>query len=433
MLISLSVSPAPAPKPALRYLLLPEMAELNPGNPIQNYLKCFTARHRFIFDKEAFERSEKLLAMPLSELPAHALAEQDGVDLAMVDWAARLDNPNWQLLQKAKSDGFGLLLPDVQAMRTLARALQARLRAEVAQRRFDDALRTVKTMFAMSRHLSENPTLIGDLVGIAIAFIATSPLEEMLQQPGCPNLYWAFSNLPSPLVPLDKGMDGERLMMNSTFRELNESAPMTADQLKKFIAGLEEVLAGELPIKKGEGVKGWLAARTKDAAGIAAARRRLVEYGLDEKLLLRCPADQVILLDEKREFEARRDDVMKFVNLPLWQFDALAPASKRTEDSGLFTAIVPAFRTALRAQARLEQRIGILRHVEALRLFAAEHKGALPEQLSGSSVPLPVDPCTGKPFRYELKGSTAHVRGSPPRGDENDPFFNVHYEVTVLK
>ena len=34
----------------------------------------------------------------------------------------------------------------------------------------------------------------------------------MLEQPGCPNLYWALTNLPDPLVPLDKGMDGERVM-----------------------------------------------------------------------------------------------------------------------------------------------------------------------------------------------------------------------------
>ena len=39
-LIRLNVSPAPAPKPALRYRLLPELKEMNPGNPIQNYMKC---------------------------------------------------------------------------------------------------------------------------------------------------------------------------------------------------------------------------------------------------------------------------------------------------------------------------------------------------------------------------------------------------------
>ena len=212
-LIRLSVSPAPAPKPALRYLLLPELKEMNPGNPIQNYLKCFMEQQKFFFDKEAFERREKLLTMPLKELPAQELKDYGGFALRQADWAARLDTPDWQILLKLKTDGVALLLPDVQQMQPLANALKVRFRAEVALGRFDDALRTAKTMFAMSRHMSEHPTLVGNLVGISIANLAIGPLEEMLEQPGCPNLYWALTNLPVPLVPMDKGMGGERALV----------------------------------------------------------------------------------------------------------------------------------------------------------------------------------------------------------------------------
>ena len=49
------------------------------------------------------------------------------------------------------------------------------------------------------------------------------------------------------------------------------------------------------------------------------------------------------------------------------------------------------------------------------------------------SVPLPEDPFTGGPFRYEVAGATADLRGSPPRGEEKNPEFNVHYEVTLRK
>ena len=38
--IRLTVQPMAAPKPALRYLLLPELKEMNPGNPIPIYLQC---------------------------------------------------------------------------------------------------------------------------------------------------------------------------------------------------------------------------------------------------------------------------------------------------------------------------------------------------------------------------------------------------------
>src|SRR5258708_2945124 len=96
-------------------------------------------------------------------------------------------------------------------------------------------------MFALSRHMRAHPTLIGDLGGMAMAFIAIRPLEEMLEQPGCPNLYWALTNLPSPLVPLDRGLEGERALILSELRDLDDSTPMTAAQLKKLIAYIERL------------------------------------------------------------------------------------------------------------------------------------------------------------------------------------------------
>jgi hypothetical protein len=432
-LIRLDVQAARAPAPALRYLLLPELKEMEPGNPIYNYLKCCMEQQAFLFDKEAFERREELLAMPLSELPARDLQDYGRSALSQADWAARLDNPDWQILLKLKEDGIGTLLPDVQQMRGLARALQVRFRAEVALGRFEGALRTAKTMFAMARHLGEHPTFIGNLVGIAIASIAIGPLEEMLQQPGCPNLYWALTSLPHPLVSMEKGSVGERLIVVSLFRDLDDGAPMSPDQLKKFIAGVDKVLGDEEPIKSAKGVQGWLNARNKDAAKVDAARRRLVENGLPEERVARFPADQVLLLDEKLEYEIRRDDVMKTFVFPLLQAEAMAANQPKRPPALFADALVPATKAVRRAEARLVQRIGLLRHVEALRLYAAEHDGKLPAKLSEVSVPLPDDPFSGKPFRYELIGATGHLRGTPPSGEENVAVYNIHYELTIQK
>ena len=49
-------------------------------------------------------------------------------------------------------------------------------------------------------------------------------------------------DLPSPMVPLNKGMDGERVMLQRVFRDLNENAPMSQDQLKKFLADMDKLL-----------------------------------------------------------------------------------------------------------------------------------------------------------------------------------------------
>jgi hypothetical protein len=433
-LIRLSVSPAPAPRPALRYQLLPELREMNPGNPIPNYMRCSLEQHGFFLDKEALERRQDLLAMPLKELAVRGLQDPGQVALRQADRAARLDAPDWQVLLKLKADGIGALFPDLPQLRPVAAALKVRFRAEVALGRFDDAIRTAKTLFAMSRHLGEHPTFVGNMVGIEVAFNAIGPLEEMLEQPGCPNLYWALSNLPGPLVPLEKGAAGERVWTSLIFRDLDATSPMSAEQIKKFMEHKDPLFGVGKPAKEGEGLRGWLDARARDEAVVRAARRRLVEHGLSEEHLLRFPASQVILLDEKREFEVRFDDLMKAITFPAWQFEAETAGMPSNKEPALFADfLMPAVATVRRAQGRLEQRIALLRHVEALRLYAAGHEGAWPASLSAIPVPLPEDPFTAKPFRYEVIGNTAHLRGTPPRSAENDSTFRVHYEVTLQK
>jgi hypothetical protein len=434
-LVRLNLRPAPAPKPALRYRLLPELKEMNPGNPIQNYMKCMMEQKKFFFDEEAFQKRDKLLVMPLTELPAQDLKDYDRYALDQVDWAARLDNPDWQVLLKLKADGINLLLPDVQQIRSVARALQVRYRAEIAQCRFDDAIRTAKTMFAISHHLGEHPTLIGDLVGIAIGSITIYHLDEMLAQPGCPNLYWALTTLPTPLIPLDRGTDGECVMLIWVFRDLKDTDPMGKDQIKTFLAQTDKLLleVDQASASK-PGVRAWLDARIKDVAAVSAARQRLVENGLPEARLRRFPAEQVILLDEKRELEERFDDDRKTMGFPFWQAEAMAAQNKLKKPPALFAdLLLPVTIAARRAQGRLDQRVALLRHIEAFRLYGAEHNGALPAKLSDVSVPLPVDPFTGKPFHYEVNGGTAHLRGTPPPGQEKIPAFNIHYEVTLQK
>jgi hypothetical protein len=433
LLISLSVAAAPAPQPALKYLLIPELREMNPGNPIQGYFKCYLGQYRFVFDEEKFDRRQILLAMPIEELPAPDGPELGRSALAQVDAAARLDSPDWQILLKLRADGFGTLLPDIQAMRILARALSVRYRAEIASGRIDDAIRTNKTMFAMAHQYGEHPTLVGNLVGIAIASIAINPLEDLIQQSDCPNFYWALTNLPDPLVAIKRGLEGERLTLWAFTRDLDATRPMSSDQIKAFIAHVEKMSGDDAAFKADGGMRGYLAARTKDAGKLDAARKRLVDQGLPEARVKTFPPDQVILLDEERELHARFDDVAKIMSFPSWQFQPMYEklTAGNKERAILADAFIPAQAAVLSAVTRLGQRIALLRNVEALRMYAAEHKGMLPSQLSDVSVPTPGDPVTGKPFLYEVSGKKVHLRGTSPKGMEQNRFFNVHYEITL--
>src|ERR1700682_6186637 len=130
--VKLKVQPMPAPKPILKYQLLPELRELNPGNPAQNYLKCFAEQRNFFYSKEAAAERIRYLSLPLAELPVEKLRQ--------ADWAARLDTPDWQLLQHVQKEGMDLPLLELGRLQLLGPALQVRFRAEVAGRRFDDAV-----------------------------------------------------------------------------------------------------------------------------------------------------------------------------------------------------------------------------------------------------------------------------------------------------
>lgn len=434
IVVRMTVQPRPAPKPALKYQLLPELREINPGNPIHEYTRCFAEQHNFWHSKEPVANREKWQTIPLRDLPVKEVRQWYGYSqkrvhfLHYADAAARMETPDWQMLPRLKREGVNTLLPDVQQLRELAVALKVRFRVALAERDFDDAIYTAKTMLALSRHFQEHPTLIGDLVGIAIATIALGTVDEMIQQPGSPNLFWALTDLPSPFIDLRKGRQGERLWIDSELSGLVEDEPMSNAQLRKIVDRLQKMVNG--PNEPEMAVRAWLDGRANNEEHVRAARKRLVEAfaPADPTKFESFPPLQIILLDEKRQFEIVRDEDMKGLALPYWQartVTASIPPIPKDKETPL-TLLRAQFTKVKAAQARLDQRIALLRCVEALRIYAAAHGGKLPAKLGDIRLPLPVDPATGKPFTYKIDGKTAHIHGEPL-------FVKVRYEVTIGK
>jgi hypothetical protein len=437
--VRLDVRPMAAPKPALKYLLLPEVGELKPGNPVQWYVRCFMEQRNFFYNKQAAAERARYRTMPLAELPAQELRGYGGSATSQADWGARLDTPDWQVTDRVQTEGTDLRLPEVDSMRLLGMALQVRFRGEAARRDFDDAVRTAKTMLALARHLGEHPTTAANRTGLAVAQMALDTLEEVVQQPGCPNLYWALTDLPCPLVDLRKGVQGDRVLAAAELQALRDDAVMTGEQIEELVSRLSGRLgyAREQEGQPPRSFRAALKARTGDPKQIGDIRGRLLAnvkaQGVLEKVsafrVAAFPAEQVVLLNEKREYEIRRDEELKLLSLPVWQADALGGAAR----GGLFAEFLPRVTEARREQARVEQRVALLRHVEALRMYAADHDGKLPAALADVPVPLPTDPFTGKPFEYRLDGATAHLRGGAPKGEEKNPLFSARYEITVRK
>ena len=60
----LEVSPADEPRPAMKYRLLPNPADLKPGNAATQYYKAFAHDSRGPFQTEAYEKLEQLMDTP---------------------------------------------------------------------------------------------------------------------------------------------------------------------------------------------------------------------------------------------------------------------------------------------------------------------------------------------------------------------------------
>ncbi len=446
--IAVTLSPAPAPKPLADYYLLVDYRDKQPGEMLSGFLKCFMEQSVF-FNTENAKKRHDTLQLPLADLPkdvreTHHINNGMAYDpkyaslMVFMDQAARYNRIEWNEYFNLRNDGAYMLLPEIQKLRELADVLHLRLRGEVKNREFARAISTVKTMFGLGKMLETHPCLIGNLVGIAICSKAVAGLEELIQQPGCPNLYWSFADLPTPFMDLRHSLGGERVFLLAQMEGLlKANRPLSGKELNVYVKMIEELTKLEGGIRNDE-VTTRLADLATNEKQLAAARQRLIEAGHPADAVKAYPVMQVALLEDIHRYEVLRDDVMKWINMP---YATAAKGLQETEEtikkvkadgtSVLGSVLLPAVMKVKQAQVRLDQRIAYLRTMEAIRLHAHANGGNLPQSLEVVSVPVPVDPVTGAPFGYTVKDSVATLHGANPNpGNERT---NRHFEIRIAK
>ena len=148
------------------------------------------------------------------------------------------------------------------------------------------------------------------------------------------------------------------------------------------------------------------------------------------------PKLQVVLVEDLHRFEVTRDEIFKWMNRPhpeaaagLRQVEELVTKEKK-EGWVLGPLFLPAASKVKQAQAKLDQRLGLLKAVEAVRLAAHENGGKLPEKLADLTVPEPTDPISGKAYSYAVKDGVATLTGANPTGMAGD---NRVYELRLRK
>ena len=448
----LTVHPQAEPRPALKYRLMPDPNDVIEGNAALYYLKAMgfleqtSAAARLQEFRNKYRKVAEEKGVSISSLPPYSWLEMAPQELPLAEVKEYLSNSAFQiplLVEATRRTQFSLdrnirdvespvayLLPEIQAMRELARTQSLRFKVALAEKRTLDALTIFQQQTAMARHLGSDEFVVSNLVGTAILSIAMQDAIYLAQQADAPNLYWALASLPKPVIGMERALPLERqflFMQVKALKDVNET-PRPAGYWQDFI---DRVL---LQIRDLELIDQQLVSTDPEveragfvsivAAAYPNAKRYLMEEcRLDRNLVDAYPTAQVVFLAMKYFSQQAIDEKFKWDALPLLQIRE-HPEFLRSDEqfdklcqrAGWISLPVvqtmPAVLAIRNSQVRSQQQLALLQTTEDVRMYAAS-SGKLPMTLDALPYPAPNDPQTGQPFEYKVDGDVATLIGSP--------------------
>jgi hypothetical protein len=432
----LTLHPAAEPTPALKYRLLPSAVDRLPGNAAVEYGKVMAEEWTYFNKYVIGDELKKWREMPLEKLRAEDVP-LPGSSIYFLERGAKCRYCDWQL-PIGELPFYTILLPEAQQSRMYSRILAVKARRDIAKADFDGAIKTFQTNYALARNVAEGETMVNGLIGIAMCGFMYPQVLEFVQQPDAPNLYWALTALPDPLVDMNRALEVESQGLELSFPVVRdiETAQRTPEQWREVFhdfasEALKLMTTADRPVEP----------KSRDELDaicegmLPAAKRALIDGRMSAEKIEAMSVHQVALLYTRASYHRLFDAAAKYYSLPYP--DAIVGIEKTIADAELADAelreIVPlarqtlgAVRVTRMAIERNDRQFATLRVIEALRIYAAAHDGQLPKQLSDiSEVPVPDDPVTGLPFEYRLEDGKARLSG---------PTFRevaLNYEITM--
>jgi hypothetical protein len=431
----LTVSPRAIETPLMKYRLLPAEYELREGNaaPILDRLPWEQTK----YFSEVVPKFGEYLDVPLDS-PKLRGPEIFGFFHALKRAAYR-KTADWQY--PIGEEPFGdILLPDVQGGRSIVGyGLSVWIRQRLAHGDLAQAREGILVGLAVTRHYGRTPFVITQLVCAAVDSILLSRVAELVSQPDSPNLYWALTQLPRPLIDLRPSIEMQQRFLQMTipglddlsqiktptdwnrrafaiihfFRESDASIRLQPGGNARAFELVVQVARAELPTWT-EGGANRVAAMSD---GEAALRWIIDDYGdLSGEMTALMSLEPPLAIPRLNALQKR-----------IKEFQAAVGSPK----SYLVIASVNNYI----GTHKIERGIDALRVVEAIRNYAAGHGSRLPESLDKiTEVPVPNDPFTGKPFHYELKDGVAALSAEGiPVSDPDREIACIRYHIQIRK
>jgi hypothetical protein len=327
-----------------------------------------------------------------------------------------------------------------------ARLLDLRARFQIAEGHFDQAFANIRIGMTMAHHANQVPTLISALAAGAIAKMMLHDISLLEELPDAPNLYWVLAHLPQPFLDIRHPMEGERMMLAAALHDLKPSResvkpdPLSPERLQDLVRELQSLLSFH------SAQSSELVLIVATAKGYPAARRFLASQDWTEAEIDRLPILQTVALHALHRYDLTFDEFVKCNDLPYAQAQEQRAKAKQLlrdervrEGQGdglrLVGSLLPALDRVFEVQMHIDRHIAALRAIEAIRLHAAQHSGKFPARLDDiKTVPVPVDPQTGKAFEYSVDGDTFVLLAPPPEGQRTPlPESYLRFEVKLQR
>jgi hypothetical protein len=241
--IKLTLHPSKPTETAQKYQLLPKAEELIDADAAPLYEKA-VASLPVELDTKQINQWRKT---PLDQLPqkqVQTTLQQFKPSLQLLEQAAKCKRCDWTYEALQKLTEF----------RNMAFLLTLQIHFEISQSRYDSAINTVQTGFALAKNLRKEPTIIPGLVAVAITEVISQQIEQFIQSSDAPNLYQALRDLPQPFIDLSDALEIEEPDTAQKVR------PLT-NRLDRHIAALQCIEAlrlyagahdGKFPDKLGD-------------------------------------------------------------------------------------------------------------------------------------------------------------------------------------